>query len=45
MKILSKAQIIKLHTQLIDVVLKVASGEYDYEKFLNWVIIHQIVSR
>ena len=31
--------------ELIDVVLKVASGEYDYEKFLNWVIIHQIVSR
>ena len=31
--------------ELIDVVLKVASGEYDYEKFLNWVIIHQIFSR
>lgn len=27
--------------ELIDVVLKVASGEYDYDKFLNWIIIHQ----
>ena len=27
--------------ELIDVVLKVASGEYDYDKLLNWIIIHQ----
>ena len=28
--------------ELIDVVLKVASGENDYDQLLNWVLNHQI---
>ena len=29
--------------ELIDVVLKVASGDNNYEQFLNWVLNHQIL--
>lgn len=29
--------------ELIDVVLKVASGDNNYNQFLNWVLNHQIL--
>ena len=29
-------------TELSDVILKVAAGEYGYDQLLQWIILHQL---
>lgn len=40
MKILTKRQILLLHTALIETILAVASGTLDYNGLLSWLQCH-----